>query len=617
MNCFSRLGRAMSLCLLGLGLALPGWTMAASSLNDSAAREHLEDMERHGVLRDSYWAHAYWDRSRSAPTAEARVSDLRWALKFDPYLTSARWDLSGALLRERDPEFATQAIQAVSSCLDSFRAQQRIVLWTITIAALATAGALLALSFLAIARAIPSVAHGLRERLHFLPTEVRTGAIILTMFIPFVLVLTLPPSPAVLWCLVLGTVGTWSILKRRERQTCVAAAIAITLAPFALAAWTRVAQGAFPDSYLQSLWNGQLAAEDLHTNIAELPKPSETLHDPDYYATLALLDRRAGRYDAAQKHLERAVSLEPGSWAYRNNLGNIRLLRGDTDGALEAYAAAQSLAPAQPLIRLNQAQAWVGKMDFTQADNALTEAVRMGYRLPPLLTSDPHDVVVRDRTLAPALVWERLLRDQPPAGVLAWSDALRMAWAPILPLRPFWLTLPLWFALYYVSLSRTLPRVQSCSGCGTKVCRKCHYRVQRRSLCPDCYAIRREIQAPLKRQELMNARRRRRSHLEHAIALGASMLLPGAGFYLRRSYRAAFLSALATLTLLLIATAGVLWPDPVAALGRSPLSQRVAFPLVLVAALSALSIRAYLSRRPPDDDANMTPSEPLRTTREI
>jgi tetratricopeptide (TPR) repeat protein len=472
------------------------------------------------------------------------------------------------------------------------------------------------LAFLAIGRAAPSVAHGLRERLHFLPSEVRTGAILLTMFIPFLLVFTLPPSSALFWGLVLGTVGTWSILNRRERQTCVAAALCILVSPFALTAWTRVAQGAFPDSYMQALWAGQLGAESRETNLEALPKPDATSHDPDYFATLALLDRRAGRYDAALKNLERAVSLEPGGWAYRNNLGNIRLLRGDTDGALEAYAAAQSLAPGQPLVRLNQAQAWVGKMDFTQADNALTEAVRMGYRLPQLLTSDPHDVIVRDRTLAPRHFWERLLRDQPPAGSLSWTDALRMSWAPVLPMRPFWLTIPLWFALYYVALARTLPRVQSCSGCGAKVCRKCHYRVQRRSLCPQCYAIRREIQAPLKRQELMAARRRRRSQGERAVALLVATVVPGAGFYLRRSYRAAFVAALCTSVLVLIATAGITWPDPVATLGRASWNQRATLPLLLIAALSILSARAYLRRTLPEDDTMMPSSELLRPARE-
>jgi hypothetical protein len=183
-------------------------------------------------------------------------------------------------------------------------------------------------------------------------------------------------------------------------------------------------------------------------------------------------------------------------------------------------------------------------------------------------------------------------------------------------MRPFWLTIPLWFALWYVALARTLPRVQSCSGCGAKVCRKCHYRVQRRSLCPQCYAIRREIQAPLKRQELMAARRRRRSQVERAVALLVATVVPGAGFYLRRSYRAAFVAALCTSVLVLIATAGITWPDPVATLGRASWNQRATLPLLLIAALSILSVRAYLRRTLPEDDTAMRSSELLRPARE-
>jgi len=149
------------------------------------------------------------------------------------------------------------------------------------------------------------------------------------------------------------------------------------------------------------------------------------------------------------------------------------------------------------------------------------------------------------------------------------------------------------------------------------VCRKCHYRVQRRSLCRDCWAIRGEIQAPLKRQELMGARRSRRSRLENAIAILASLLVPGAGFYLGRAYRAAVVAAVAIVALWLVATAGVTFPDPVAELNRVPAADRALPPLVIIAALSLMSLRAGTRRPRFEEEAALPPAIPHRPTRGI
>ena len=77
-------------------LAIAGWLAfgahvgSAQALDDTTARAQLEAMERSGVLREPVWAHAYWARSASAPNDDARIADLRWALRFDPDLTAAR-----------------------------------------------------------------------------------------------------------------------------------------------------------------------------------------------------------------------------------------------------------------------------------------------------------------------------------------------------------------------------------------------------------------------------------------------------------------------------------------------------------------------------------------------
>jgi hypothetical protein len=129
-------------------------------------------------------------------------------------------------------------------------------------------------------------------------------------------------------------------------------------------------------------------------------------------------------------------------------------------------------------------------------------------------------------------------------------------------MRPAFLSLPLFLALWWVALARTLPRASRCSGCGTLICRKCHYRLLRRSYCGECYAILREVRAPLRRVALLDERRRRAGAVTQPLLLLLAALIPGSGHALHGAHRrAAFYLTVATL-LVLAAGAGTLWPDP-------------------------------------------------------
>jgi tetratricopeptide (TPR) repeat protein len=529
----------------GIGDA-PAQTPGRSvTLNDTAARIHLETMEKAGILSEPVWAHAYWARSTTAPTREARIADLRWALRFDPDLTAARWDLCWTLLENRDPEFATEAVRAVSGSMQSFVSQQRAIAWVLTILAGALALGLISISAILIGNTARPIHHGVRERLHFLPAELRAGAAWLTILVPLVLVLTLAPTAALFWGLLIGTVGAWVHLASWQRRTCVSALVVVLLAPTGLALWTRIMEPAFPTSYLRNLWATQRMGGEVLPPGWWAAAPDDVGEDPDFLASLALVERRAGRYDDAVAHLQNAIQLRPDAWHYLNNLGNVHLLRGDSDAALSAYDDALQIAPKEPLIWVNVAQAHVQRLEFNEADQSLAQAIDLGYRLPPVLNDESTGIIVRDHALSSAQLWQRFLRGEGLGRTLEWRRVLAMTLSPIFPMRPFWLSLPLLLTLYYALHTRTLPRVFPCSSCGRSICRKCHYRRLRRSVCPDCYALRQDVNAPMKRDAMIAARRVSVNRGARITTAVLSALLPGSGLLLLGSYRRALLFLIA------------------------------------------------------------------------
>jgi len=278
----------------------------------------------------------------------------------------------------------------------------------------------------------------------------------------------------------------------------------------------------------------------------------------------------------------------------------VKLLAGDVDGAIEQYSKARTIAPREPLIRVNEAQAWVRKLEFHKADDALKEARRLGYHIPPVLGAATDKVVLRDQGLNALAVWRRLASGQGLEHALGLRRAASITLGILFPFRPIWLSLPLFLTAWWVSLARHLPRVSLCATCGTPICRKCHYRALRRSLCADCHAIRRGEHAPLKRQTLLDQRRRRVSRIPHLLTLLFAAALPGSGHLLRGAPRRAS-------TLLLLALVVVIATRPGVIVGRSFLPASAAgsstpVALVVYVLLALVSVIGTLRLPEPRDD---------------
>ncbi|MGQ0721097.1 MAG: tetratricopeptide repeat protein [Candidatus Eiseniibacteriota bacterium] len=590
MTRFKSLRRRAALALVAL--LLPASGSADPRIAESDAWARLEEMEEQGVPRDPFWAQAFWVQALAATDPDQHVADLRWALRFDPDLFAARWALCRAHLEARDPEFAQQALLAGEQALRSFLVQQRAALRAVTLSAGAVLVCFVTLALVTALRVLPRIHHGVWERLIFLPAELRRGAALLTVLVPLLLPLALPPTAALFWMLLLPTVAAWTFLEGPARRRCVGALVLILLAPLALAAWSRVAEPSHPGSYLRTLTTHQMLPDPSGSFRYAAP-PAHAAADPAYHASLALVERRARRYDEAIAHLDRAIALAPDEWAWYNNLGNVLLLEGSVDDALTAYGKAKSLSPSEPLVRVNEAQAWMRKLRFNRADEALGEAVRLGYRLPPVLNTDPAKVVVRDQVLDAGQLWVRFAREQGEGHAITWGSAARMAAAPLVPLRPAWLSLVLLLALSFAAQSRSLPHIHSCAACGRAICRKCHYRIARQSLCAECNAIRSDVRAPIKREELLRARRRRLVRWPLLGGLFLSLAVPGTGLLLAGAPKRAALSLLIAAGILLTTGTGAFWPDAGTGLAVPPRGIVPWLPAALYGLLALVSARAF------------------------
>jgi hypothetical protein len=176
---------------------------------------------------------------------------------------------------------------------------------------------------------------------------------------------------------------------------------------------------------------------------------------------------------------------------------------------------------------------------------------------------------------------------------ISWRAAGWMAAAPLVPLRPAWLSVVLLLALSFAAQSRTLPRIHSCATCGRPICRKCHYRIARQSLCAECNSIRSEVRAPIKREELLRTRRRRLVRWPLLGGLVLSLAVPGTGLLLAGAPKRAAMSLLIAAAILLTSGTGAFWPDAGTGLAVPPRVLVPWLPGALYALLALISARAY------------------------
>ncbi len=116
---------------------------------------------------------------------------------------------------------------------------------------------------------------------------------------------------------------------------------------------------------------------------------------------------RAGRTDAALRAYDRCLELDPNHAAARYDRGEIRLARGDLDGAREDFAVAAREAPDHWAVHFRLAHLAALDRDPRAFEAHLLDALRHGFDFRTIVDDPQWKAWARDPELGPVL--ERLI----------------------------------------------------------------------------------------------------------------------------------------------------------------------------------------------------------------
>ncbi len=369
------------------------------------------------------------------------------------------------------------------------------------------------------------------------------------------------------------------------------------LLPVALGVAGRVGAGPGERAWaLYQVWKG--AGGELVADAAAVLPPD----DPRAAFARARLARRAGDYPAAAELLRQGLAAGGDPGLFWMEIGNIRFLRGDLDGALDAYGRATRYRPEDPEPWFNRHVTLLANLDLPGADDALERAlaleegrVRAFQRSMPegsgnlVPISDPMPA----RWIAQAALsggattprWaERLSRLLLAPG----GSRLAAAMAAITAL-----------VVLLAGVSGRGRRSHRCPECGAVVCPRCGYRVKGSTLCSGCWAARNQEDADLSETEHQRAAARAWARRRARLHRWGRAIVPGwPDLFGDRPVAGAALAVLWS-SGLGWAAAGLLHPAPLTATGAGPAAGLGVAAWLLAHVLGALSAsRAGRASRP-------------------
>ena len=89
------------------------------------------------------------------------------------------------------------------------------------------------------------------------------------------------------------------------------------------------------------------------------------------------MNYESGIYSLAQKHILKAIAVEPKSAEAHNNYGNVLRKKGDLEGAIYEYHEALKIDPKLPEAHLNLATALSISEDFEGEETHLKRAIEI------------------------------------------------------------------------------------------------------------------------------------------------------------------------------------------------------------------------------------------------
>ena len=380
---------------------------------------------------------------------------------------------------------------------------------------------------------------------------------------------------------------------RSQRVSLALAAMLIVLALFPLSRGVGIALGAFGADPVANASYAVVRGTETRADIEML----QIVASDDLLAeqALALRARRTGDLEEAELRYSKLLAGRTGDPVVSTNLANLKFRQGDTGAAIALYEqAAGRTSSAIVLFNLSQAYARDFRMDDFEATMRVVQG--MAPETARALSRSGDASFVADLPLPIALIRERMVS---AASGEEFQKSLASIVAPG-PLGSVWWATAAGFALVALLAALVGSRYEHssrCGRCGRRICGRCDGTYWNSEICDPCHHLyhQPETTDPAARTERLAVLRRREARLDR-VALGLSVLLPGAAGFFARRPDYAFMGIL----LFLLAAAMLFWrngivPDPLAvgALGPVGFTLAAIFALLVYAGvvLSCLLIR--------------------------
>jgi tetratricopeptide (TPR) repeat protein len=319
------------------------------------------------------------------------------------------------------------------------------------------------------------LAHHLKHlvRLDISPIPLRVLTL-LFLFSPFLLGL------GWMWVLTLWVLVFWGYQGRSDRRVAIVLLFLLLLLPTGIRCYSSflisLNGNGVPEIIQAStgVWNGKL-----YQKLSGMNR--EDPGDFDILQALGLVEKRMGKFSAAEERFLKMAQLDLRSGSALTNLGNIYLVTDRLDQAMDSYTKASQLEPARGEVHYNLGQAYLLKLRMKEAEAEFEKAKSLQPGSISYYTSissrHPNRLVI-DRTIDPSEIWRRILaptfeRDKIAQGL--WS----ILWGGV-PLQYGEMAMGAFFLLLgMVHLSsRRLSSIRTCERCGNVICSQCsHSRV--------------------------------------------------------------------------------------------------------------------------------------------